>query len=65
MSRSGGARAPTRVSSTSRRCSASGAQAFLFHCIIFGQSLLFFERGPRKRAPLIAQSAEKLLDDSA
>jgi hypothetical protein len=29
------------------------------------QSLLFLERGPRKRAQLIAQSAEKLLDDSA
>ena len=41
------------------------AQAFLFYCFIFGQSLLFLERGPRKRAQLIAQSAEKLLDDSA
>ena len=40
------------------------AQAFLFYCFIFGQSLLFLERGPRKRAQLIAQSAEKLLDDS-
>ena len=38
------------------------AQAFLFYCFIFGQSLLFLERGPRKRAQLIAQSAEKLLD---
>ena len=26
------------------------AQAFLFYCFIFGQSLLFLERGPRKRA---------------
>ena len=41
------------------------AQAFLFYCFIFGQSLLFLERGPRKRAQLIAQSAEKLLDDPA
>ena len=41
------------------------AQAFLFYCFIFGQSLLFLERGPRKRAQLIAQSAEKLLDDEA
>jgi AcrR family transcriptional regulator len=39
------------------------AQAFLFYCFIFGQSLLFLERGPRKRAQLIARSAEKLLDD--
>jgi len=37
------------------------AQAFLFYCFIFGQSLLFLERGPRKRAQLIAKSAEKLL----
>jgi hypothetical protein len=39
------------------------AQAFLFYCFIFGQSLLFLERGQRKRAQLIAKSAEKLLDD--
>ena len=39
------------------------AKAFLFYCFIFGQSLLFLERGPRKRAQLIARSAEKLLDD--
>jgi len=39
------------------------AQAFLFYCFIFGQSLLFLERGPRKRAQLIARSAEKLVDD--
>ena len=41
------------------------AQGFLFYCFIFGQSLLFLERGPRKRAQLIARSAEKLLDDPA
>lgn len=41
------------------------AQAFLFYCFIFGQSLLFLERGPRKRAQLIERSAEKLLDDQA
>jgi AcrR family transcriptional regulator len=40
------------------------AQAFLFYCFIFGQSLLFVERGPRRRAQLIAKSAEKLLDES-
>ena len=40
------------------------AQAFLFYCFIFGQSLLFLERGPRKRAALVAKSAEKLLDES-
>jgi AcrR family transcriptional regulator len=39
------------------------AQAFLFYCFIFGQSLLFLESGPRKRAQLIAKSAEKLLDE--
>lgn len=38
------------------------AQAFLFYCFIFGQSLLFLERGPRKRSQLVAKSAEKLLD---
>src|ERR1700749_3437858 len=32
---------------------AADAQAFLFYCFIFGQSLLFLERGPRKRAPLL------------
>jgi AcrR family transcriptional regulator len=37
-------------------------QAFLFYCFIFGQSLLFLERGPRKRAQLVARSAEKLLE---
>lgn len=41
------------------------AQAFLFYCFIFGQSLLFLERGPRKRAQLVARSAKKLLDDQA
>ena len=40
------------------------AQAFLFYCFIFGQSLLFLDRSPRKRARLIARSAEKLLDDT-
>jgi AcrR family transcriptional regulator len=38
------------------------AQAFLFYCFIFGQSLLFLERGPRKRAQLVAKSAEKLIE---
>lgn len=38
------------------------AQAFLFYCFIFGQSLLFVERGPRKLSQLVAKSAEKLLD---
>jgi AcrR family transcriptional regulator len=44
---------------------AADAQAFLFYCFIFGQSLLFLERGQRKRAQLIARSAEKLLDDAS
>ena len=39
------------------------AQAFLFYCFIFGQRLLFLERGQRKRAQLITKSAEKLLDE--
>jgi AcrR family transcriptional regulator len=37
------------------------AQAFLFYCFVFGQSLLFLERGPRKRAQLVAKSAGTLL----
>ena len=37
------------------------AQAFLFYCFIFGQGLLFPERGQRKRAQLVAKSAETLL----
>ncbi|MGL4291091.1 MAG: TetR/AcrR family transcriptional regulator [Phreatobacter sp.] len=41
---------------------AADAQAFLFYCFIFGQSLLFLERGPRKRAQLVAKSAEKLIE---
>src|SRR5262249_10472515 len=44
---------------------AADAQAFLFYCFIFGQSLLFLEHGQRKRAQLIARSAEKLLDDAS
>jgi AcrR family transcriptional regulator len=39
------------------------AQAFLFYCFVFGQSLLFLERGQRKRAQLVAKSAETLLRD--
>jgi AcrR family transcriptional regulator len=38
------------------------AQAFLFYCFIFGQSLLFLDRGPRQRSRLIARSAEKLVE---
>jgi AcrR family transcriptional regulator len=45
-----------------RSAEEADAQAFLFYCFIFGQSLLFLERGPRKRAQLIARSAETLLD---
>ena len=39
------------------------AQAFLFYSFIFGQSLLFLERGPRRRAQLVAKSAGKLVED--
>ena len=39
------------------------AQAFLFYCFVFGQSLVFLDRAQRRRAQLIAKSAEKLLDE--
>jgi AcrR family transcriptional regulator len=39
------------------------ARAFLFYCFVFGQGLLFLERGARKRAQVVAQSAETLLRD--
>jgi AcrR family transcriptional regulator len=39
------------------------ARAFLFYCFVFGQSLLFLERGQRRRSALIAKSAETLLGD--
>ena len=39
------------------------AQAFLFYSFIFGQSLLFLEKGQRRRAQLVAKSAGKLVDD--
>jgi hypothetical protein len=42
---------------------AAASQAFLFYCFVFGQSLLVLDRGPRRRAQLIARSAEKLLDE--
>jgi hypothetical protein len=55
-----------RLKNVGQLCRATGltlepadAQALLFYCFIFGQSLLFLERGPRKRAQLIAKSAEK------
>ena len=41
------------------------AQAFLFYCFIFGQSLLFLERGSRQRARLIARSAKTLFEKAA
>jgi AcrR family transcriptional regulator len=47
---------------TGLEAEAAEAQAFLFYCFIFGQSLLFVERGPRKRSQLVTRSAEKLLD---
>jgi AcrR family transcriptional regulator len=37
------------------------AQAFLFYCFIFGQGLMVLEQSPRKRAQLVAKSAETLL----
>jgi AcrR family transcriptional regulator len=50
---------------TGLEAEAADAKAFLFYCFIFGQSLLFLERGQRKRAQLVARSAEKLLDDAS
>ena len=48
---------------TGLQAEEADAQAFLFYCFVFGQSLLFLERGPRKRAQLVTKSAEKLLRD--
>src|SRR6516165_4303505 len=49
---------------TGLQADAADAKAFLFYCFIFGQSLLFLESGQRKRAQLIARSAETLLDEA-
>jgi AcrR family transcriptional regulator len=49
---------------TGLEAEAADAKAFLFYCFIFGQSLLFLESGQRKRAQLVARSAEKLLDET-
>ena len=46
---------------TGLRDEEADAQAFLFYCFIFGQSLLFLDRGPRKRTQLIAKAAQKLV----
>jgi AcrR family transcriptional regulator len=57
-----------RLKNVSRLYRATGlepddadAQAFLFYCFVFGQSLVFLDRAQRRRAQLIAKSAEKLL----
>jgi AcrR family transcriptional regulator len=50
---------------TGLKAEEADAQAFLFYCFIFGQSLLFLERGPRKRAQLVAKSAEKLIEEDS
>ncbi len=39
------------------------ARAVLLYSFIFGQSLLFLEQAPRKRASLIAACAEALTED--
>jgi hypothetical protein len=58
------------VNALLRRCRLTAQEAdaqafllycFIFYCFIFGQRLLFPDRGPRKRAQLVARSAEKLL----
>ena len=56
------ARRPNSIARPASQAEEAEAQAFLFYCFIFGQSLLFVERGPRKRSQLVAKSAEKLLD---
>jgi AcrR family transcriptional regulator len=38
------------------------ARAVLFYAFLFGQSMLFLDEGPRKRASLIAASARFLLE---
>jgi AcrR family transcriptional regulator len=38
------------------------AKAFLFYSFLFGQSLIFLDRGPRKRAQLLANSADELIE---
>ena len=48
---------------TGLEAEAADARAFLFYCFVFGQSLLFLERGARRRSALIAKSAETLLDE--
>jgi AcrR family transcriptional regulator len=48
-----------------RSAEDADAQAFLFYSFIFGQSLLVLDRGQRKRAQLIAKSADKLIGDEA
>ena len=48
---------------TGLQAEEADAQAFLLYCFVFGQSLIFLERGPRKRAQLVTKSAEKLLRD--
>ncbi len=50
---------------TGLEAEAADAQAFLFYCFVFGQSLLFLDRGQRKRAQLIARSAETLLNKTS
>ena len=59
-----------RLKNVSRLYRAAGleaddadAQAFLFYCFVFGQGLVFLDRAQRRRAQLIAKSAEKLLDE--
>jgi AcrR family transcriptional regulator len=52
----------TLYRSTGMTAEQADAQAFLFYCFIFGQSLLFLEHGPRKRTQLVAKAAEKLVD---
>src|SRR6201995_187881 len=52
----------TLYRATGLEADEADARAFLFYCFVFGQSLLFLERGMRKRSALIAKSAETLLD---
>jgi AcrR family transcriptional regulator len=56
----------SNVAQLYRACGLPAAQAdtqsFLFYCFIFGQSLLYLERGPRQRVQITAACAERLIE---
>jgi AcrR family transcriptional regulator len=50
------------VGSLFRKLGLSAARAVLFYTFLFGQSLLFFDETPRRRASLVAACARFLLE---